>query len=257
MRGVMLNRANLEGANLNGAVVPYGHFKGAYLFGARLKGVAAAGADFAEAVLVEADLTDADLREVSLAGAHLDRANLSNANLRGADLSRTILSQTNFTGADLSEADLSDAHFGYKANLSGVIYQPKKGPNLADINSATGLGYMTWRDDSGPMLTLRKSLSDAGFHNAARQVTAAVNRHNQSRLERLLFDRTCEWGANWLRPIILLGALSLLSALVYWIGMHFGKKSGLYLVATGQRIGTNAGNNECSGSGSTLWVQHR
>lgn len=237
----MLSHAILDGANLSGAVVPSGHFKGASLFRARLVGTAAAGGDFAESNLIEADLRGSDLRGVNLAGAHLDRANLSNANLSGANLNGTILSQTNLAGADLSGTDLSGAEFTYGANLSGVIYEPQKSPYLKDIHNSTGLGYLTWRDDSGPILMLRSSLRVAGFSDAARQVTAAIHRHGQSRLERLLFDQTCEWGANWLRPLYLFGALSLICAVIYWVGMHFGKRSGLYLVATGQRIRTGTG----------------
>jgi hypothetical protein len=88
---------------------------------------------------------------------------------------------------------------------------------------------------------LRKSFLEEGFLNAARQITAAIHRHNQNSLEFLFFDLTCEWGANYLRPLELAGGLSLICSVIYWIGMRFAKRSDLYVVATGQRITTAKG----------------
>ncbi|MCX6631718.1 MAG: hypothetical protein NTW28_29260, partial [Candidatus Solibacter sp.] len=68
-----------------------------------------------------------------------------------------------------------------------------------------------------------------------------IHRNNQSSFERVFFDWTCEWGANWLRPLKLLGLLSLICTIIYRTGMHFEMRSGLYLAATGQRIRTDKG----------------
>jgi len=79
-------RANLSGANLNGA----------YLMDANLRGADLSGANLNGAYLMDANLRGADLR-----GADLMGANLSDAELRGADL----------MGANLSDANLSDATY--------------------------------------------------------------------------------------------------------------------------------------------------
>jgi hypothetical protein len=103
------------------------------------------------------------------------------------------------------------------------------------------LGYLTWKTDPEPIVLLRKAFFDAGFVKSARAVNTSIHRHDESRLERVLFDWTCEWGSNWLRPLELVGFLSALCTLVYWIGMHFQSKSGLYLAATGERVATAKG----------------
>src|ERR1035441_8975395 len=115
------------------------------------------------------------------------------------------------------------------------LWKPSIKPAPELIASAQ-LDHLTWSENSGPIFALRKSLLEAGFRDAGRQLTAAIHRHDQSWLETWLFDRTCAWGANWLRPLGLVGVLSVLCTVIYWAGMHFGKRSGLYLAATGQRI---------------------
>ena len=74
--GIALRRANLEGANLEGA-----YLKGANLEGANLK-----GADLKGAYLEGADLEGANLKGANLGGAYLKGANLEGANLGGAYL---------------------------------------------------------------------------------------------------------------------------------------------------------------------------
>jgi Pentapeptide repeats (8 copies) len=238
MRGAKLEGAELGDANLRGATLVYSHLKKAYLLGAHLEKTNLNGSDLAEANLNEANLSEASLRDASLVGASLDQTHLNGANLTGANLSRTHMGGTILIGADLTDADLSEAQISYKADFSGVIYEPKGTPDLREINNASGLGQLAWRNDSGPVFALRKSLRDAGFSEAARQVTAAINRHNQSWLQWLFFDKTCEWGANWSRPLKLVGILLLMCTAIYWMGMHFGSKSGIYVVAKSQPLAT-------------------
>lgn len=109
---------------------------------------------------------------------------------------------------------------------------------MATVN---GLGFITFNSNPAPLYSLRRSLSESGFNGAARQVTAAIRRHNQNMLERVIFDWTCEWGANWVRPLELISELSLFCTFIYWIGLHIGRRNGLYLVTTGQRVATSKG----------------
>jgi hypothetical protein len=159
---------------------------------------------------------------------------------RGADLSSARLGGNALKGANLSGVDLSGVDLS-GANLKGVIFEPSVNPAPAGIAFARDLGYLSWAENSVPIFTLRKSLLEGGFGDAVRQVTAAIRRKHQNLLERWFFDWTCEWGANWVRPLSFAGALSLIFAVIYWAGMHIRKGSGLYLATTGQRIPTAAG----------------
>jgi hypothetical protein len=228
-------RADLNGAHLNGADLDRADLSRAQLDRADLNGAHLSRADLDEAdlfgaYLLRTDLSDAGLFEAKLIGAHMNGVHLNNAYLLMADLS----------GGDLTSADLTNVQFAF-ANLEGALYVPKRPPLLSGIAVAYGLGRLRWQGDPEPIYALRKSLFDAGFVKQAREVKAAIHRQGQSWLERVLFDWTCEWGANWLRPLAIAAILSLFCTLIYWIGMHFHTKSGLYLAATGERISTAKG----------------
>src|ERR1022692_2148869 len=134
-------------------------------------------------VQLSRDLRGADLREADLRGAHLSDADLRGAHLPDADLSGAYLNGAYLNGAYLSGAD-----------LSGTFFQPSKNPAPESIAYAGHLDRLTWIDNSGPIFALRKSLLEAGFRDAGRQLTASIHRHDQSWLETWLFDRTCAWG---------------------------------------------------------------
>jgi hypothetical protein len=216
----------------------------ANLHAAKLSHRDLSGADLNGAYLVEADLSGATLWLADLRNAKLAFANLRNADVNKADLTGASLWFNDLSGARLKGTDLSTTTFE-EVNLTGAYYEPVRHPPCGSIATAKGLDRLTWDKDSTAIYTLRKSLLDTGFRDAARQVTAAIHRHNQSPLELVLFDWTCAWGANWLRPLELIVLLSFFCTFVYWIGMHFGEKSGLYLAATGQRVTTSKGREHC------------
>jgi len=64
---------------------------------------------------------------------------------------------------------------------------------------------------------------------------AAIHRHDQSSFGRIAFDWTCEWGANWLRPLELIALLTMICSAVYSVGLRFGQRSSLYLVRQRKR----------------------
>jgi hypothetical protein len=101
---------NLEGANLEGAILLDANLEGANLRGANLEG----------AILLDANLRYANLRGANLLGTNLEGANLLDANLEGANL----------RGANLEGAILLDANLRY-ANLRGANL---RGANLLDAN---------------------------------------------------------------------------------------------------------------------------
>jgi uncharacterized protein YjbI with pentapeptide repeats len=94
---VMLVNASLAGANLNNANLTGALLKGADLSGANLQG---------------ANLTDADLSGAALAGANLHRANLTDADLSGADVSGANLNGARFSNTTCPDGTNSDADGG-------------------------------------------------------------------------------------------------------------------------------------------------
>ena len=90
-----VERTDLSGANLSGAI----------LLGANLQAAILEGADLSGALV---GTTDPDL-PWHPENANLDGADLSDANLSGAELVALDLTETDLSGADLSGANLSEA----------------------------------------------------------------------------------------------------------------------------------------------------
>ncbi len=86
LRGVVLRRAILAWANLQGAHLESAGLREAVLAWANLQGAHLESADLGGAVLEGVNLEGADLREADLNAANLSGANLQGANLRGARL---------------------------------------------------------------------------------------------------------------------------------------------------------------------------
>ena len=99
LNGAELTGADLDGLALAGADLSYARLEGASLRGADLGGaklwaVRAHGADFSGAVLRDAQLGTADLSAANLQRADLRRARLGGCNLRQADLRGADLRET-------------------------------------------------------------------------------------------------------------------------------------------------------------------
>ena len=122
-----LQRANLFGAHLEGAILRHAHLEGAYLIYAHLEGAYLRHAHLEGAELISAHLEGADLGEAHLEGAYLRGANLVVANLRD-----THLEGANLRGAHLEKADLRGARLERAilrgARLEGAIFSPPVWP---------------------------------------------------------------------------------------------------------------------------------
>ena len=95
-------RANLKGANLEGAYLEGANLEGAYLEGANLKG--------------------ASLNGAYLEGANLKGANLEGAYLEGANLEGAYLEGANLEGEDFRLGKiLTEPMTGYKKTWEGVV----------------------------------------------------------------------------------------------------------------------------------------
>ena len=124
---IVPSKIELEGGDLDQAVLSY----------LDLEGTDLQGADFVYALMKGARLTEAKLTEANLAYADLRFANLTRANLTDADLTNTDLTLANLTDADLTRADLARADLD-ETNLTRA--------NLTDAN----LTDVTWHNTTCP-----------------------------------------------------------------------------------------------------------
>jgi uncharacterized protein YjbI with pentapeptide repeats len=151
-------------------------------------------------ILTGAELALSKWRGADLRGARLDRADLSFADFGAADL----------TWANLEDATLRSADFGFallsEANLKDALYEPRSQTAPFLLSTCGGLDELRWQRNPTPIYDLRKSFLNDGLVAAGKEVTAAIHRHSQSWLEKVLFDWTCAWGADFLQPLKLIGA---------------------------------------------------
>jgi len=228
-----------------------------------LSGADLKGADLIGWELSGANLSSANLSDSHLNGAHLAGANLTNANLSGADLRNSALSAVSSlvgtfispgdakgllqavkpgSGADLRGAflintDMTRAHLD-DANVAGAHFEPSHLPFL-NIASAPGLELMTYDEYPGPLNELRKQFLDAGYREAERKITCALNRREaelappiECWFKRLAFEYPCQYGLSPGRPLRIVVWLWLVFAIVYAVFMHLPGPSGVYFIAS-------------------------
>lgn len=208
------------------------------------------GVDLDSSNLFHSNLSEADLR-----GAELNYANLGLANLHGANLSNTNLSfsvlydasifKASLVGANLFNADLRIARFNY-SDLKYVKFEPAALPSIEDIAYATDLEYLRYCNSPKSLVLLKNLFREAGFRDAARKVNTALQResirHNTSKfgsIETVIFDYTCEFGANSTRPLWLIILVWIPCTFIYLLALHLHQgTSGLYLLYSGKNFNT-------------------
>jgi len=120
-----LRKADLAGANLQGANLKEADLAGANLFKANLDATILSNANLSQATLDGARMAGADLQEANLENADLDEAYLVGGNLQNANLQRCPMVMTNLSRANLSGAVLSG---------SLMIFTKLDGVDLTKIN---------------------------------------------------------------------------------------------------------------------------
>jgi uncharacterized protein YjbI with pentapeptide repeats len=114
MQGILLDEADAARANLQGA-----QLQGASLWSTRLVEADLSDAQLQDARLGSADLGSARLQRARLQGAVLSGARLVNADLAGAQLQAARLDHADLRGADLTGAALQGADLSH-ARLDGA-----------------------------------------------------------------------------------------------------------------------------------------
>lgn len=170
---LVLEKTDLSGIQLRGAVLNNASFKGSQFFGPggdrRFGTFDDKKADLTASQLTDADFTSAFLSQVileqaDLSRAKLDRANLSTAQLTGANLSSTQLIGAELRDANLSSATLTGANLG-EANLSGVNLTNALLGQVSAVGANFTLATMTASDWQGADLA-GADLSHANLQNA-------------------------------------------------------------------------------------------
>jgi len=143
-RGIRLDSAYLEGADLKQVWMPLAYLRNVDLSKAHL-----CGANLSDTLFIGANLSDADFTGANLSFANLHDTTLDNANFSEADLScanfgpSLVLSGTKFIKADLQRASLrgavlDEADFT-NANLSETNIEVALSLSYADLHGVKGL----------------------------------------------------------------------------------------------------------------------
>lgn len=241
LRGADLRRADLSSINLSFA---------------DLSGADLDGANLAQAKLAAAQLVDADLSHADLTGSMLLLANLTAARMVG-----TELRDADFYGADLKLAVFEPKSLpnvrgiGAALNLDSTSYLffPNALATLRKEFEDTGLReqerritYALRRSETEHVLTRKWPLvfvvagvpkKEGEKQIPRKENTLLLKRCLESpsdcaeyAFRRLLFDITCRYGMEPLRPLRLLFALWLLCSLAYSYFMESTGHLGLYKV---------------------------
>ncbi|MDI9638748.1 pentapeptide repeat-containing protein [Oscillatoria amoena NRMC-F 0135] len=116
LNGANLSRANLKSAILRQAQLNHTNFEGADLTGAEFRCGAGTCTDLTGTLFINANLTRADFRvvgftpvgEVGLEGVDFTGANLTEANFEGASLKGALLEQAKFCKTTMPDGTLSN-----------------------------------------------------------------------------------------------------------------------------------------------------
>ena len=210
LANLTLRKANLEGVQLEGAILNYSDLQSAILINANLEKAMMHKVDFQHANLRGANLSEAKLYYANLSNANLEGANLKNsilkdatlnfANLQGADFFEANLFSIEMTQADLSSANLSECEL-YHAILNGAILQDAKliGAKLrkAELKNTNFIGADLQGANLEEANFLNANLQEANLKGAKLHNANLRNANlNKANLEEVNFSKVKLDGAN-------------------------------------------------------------
>lgn len=245
--------ANLEGANLRKAELSDANISGAYLVQANLS----------EALLINANLSEANLWKANLSRTILANANLVKAFLHEANTKKTVLSGAHLSEAQLWKTDLSEAELDY-ADLKYVLFDLKSGtlPEFNTIVFSKNLHLMQYDESPRSLLELREAFKKAGLRQQEREITYAIEHTKRQHLmwghEKLVentfknfieglfififFELTCGYGLYSGRPLWIMFFLIFVFAVPYFIVLtKKQKRAGIWEIWPQDRVIKNEG----------------
>lgn len=127
------------------------------------------------------------------------------ASFRRANLTGATIRHGWFGERDLDGSTLSDTNFSFGTVFDGTVWEPMGSlPYIPGIANARGLHTLTFEDNPGPLIQLRKGFRDQGFEQAARDITFALHKRGREiMVEQPLGPET--WTTNlegWLRYVV-------------------------------------------------------
>lgn len=142
---LVLEKTDLSGIQLRGALLNHGSFRGSQFYGAGKDGNFGTyddeTADFTSSELADSDFTEAFLSHAVFAYSNLTRATLDRANLFRVILTKANLDNAQLIGADLRQADLTDAILpGANLSQANLAKTQAIGARLPQV-SATGANF--------------------------------------------------------------------------------------------------------------------
>jgi len=166
--------------------------------------------------ILNSKFTTCMLQDAELFKAKLAHVDMFNCVLDSADLSQANINDCRFSGSDMRNVNFTHTIFNRKvdfsyAKMKGAIFEPDSLPNIEGMASALSLDSMTYLHSPSALIKMRDELKKNGFDEAQRKISAAIKRRdnelNPSRalrfLNRCLFEYTCDYGINGVRPLLL------------------------------------------------------
>ncbi len=145
------------------------------------------------------------------------QANFQNANLENAKLSNAIMTNSEFIETNLNDAVISGV------DLTGAQYEPNSSPHQGSLGGIKGLKTVWFeKGKQSGLVQLRTSLKEAGLRDLEREATFAIEHGKTSYAPRyekwpklILFEWTCNYGLDYLRPLKILLCMIGIYTLVY------------------------------------------
>jgi len=240
--GKFLRKANLKGAHLANADLSFANLDEADLRGADLSG----------ALLTHASLRDTELKDAELDGAHLGGALFepkSNPKIRGTAGTKFLQFARYEQNPDaLSQIRKQFEENGFREQERSVIYAMRQSEAQKQLfrarfswDSCFGKGRFlepnrAFEEDEGEKGSKQLSILTRLFSNEC-HIADSLDNFSTHWLNTVLFDWTCQYGMNPVRPLQLILVCWLGLALVYPLSMdrsnahsRYRPASGVYLV---------------------------
>ena len=187
--------SKVKAASFRNAIFRNASFKGKTDFGyASFK----EKADFENAIFKE----KADFRSASFNGV----VDFSSASLEKANLRDAVLTDSKFIDTNLKDAILT------RVDLTGSLYEPNSSTYQGSLGGIKGLEKVKFnKGQQGGLVQLRSALKESGLRDLEREATYAIE-HWKAHYEpwykkwpkHVLFEWTCGYGLDYLRPLLIL-----------------------------------------------------
>jgi len=172
--------------------------------------------------------------------------NFSYVDLENANLSYITLRKSKFIETNLKDAILSGV------DLTGSQYEPYSPPQKGSLGGIEGLRTVWFqKGQQSGLVQLRAALKEAGLRDLEREATYAIEHWKaywepwyKKCVKHLLFEWTCAYGLDYLRPLLILLGLIVVFSIPYIVSLGGQKKDGIWIEWASNRMRKDLGQNE-------------